>query len=138
MTRPILPVALVVMLCAACSDSPGKKGLAAALSMTAPTPTAPGAAATPAPAPAPALTGITLSRATVELVVGSSETLSVTAQYSDGSSSRVAATWTSSNQNIASPDAFGVIRAVAKGTATVTATAGSASASATVTVTDPR
>ena len=136
MTRPSLLVALIVIGCAGCSESPGKKGLAAALSMTAPsaTPSAPAAAA----APALTLTGITLSRATVELVVGSSETLSVTAQYSDGSSSRVAATGTSSNQNIASPDAFGVIRAVAKGTATVTATAGSASASATVTVSDPR
>ena len=47
MIRAALLVALVVMVSVGCSESPGRKGLAAALSMTAPsaTPSTPAATA---------------------------------------------------------------------------------------------
>jgi uncharacterized protein YjdB len=134
MTRRLLLPALAMLACAtgaACSE---KRDLAKALSVASPSPVTPTAPS--ATTPVVTLSGITLSKDTLQLVSGSSETLSVTAQYSDGSSRRVAASWTSSNPSVASPDEFGVVRAVARGVATVTATAGSVSASATVTVTD--
>lgn len=133
MTRRLLLVC-AILACAASSGCTEKRGLGQALSVASPTPVTP--AATPTATPVVTLIGITLSKDALQLVSGSSETLSVTAQYSDGSSRRVAASWTSSNPSVASPDEFGVVRAVARGVATVTATAGSVSASATVTVTD--
>jgi len=125
MARHFLLPVLVALACAGCSEGSGRNGFAQILNTTAPTPVD----------PAPALLGVTLSRTSVELAVGTSETIAVTAQYSDGSTRRVTASWTSSNLAIASPDEFGVVRAVSRGVATVTASVGSVSASATVTVT---
>ena len=123
----LLPV-FVALMCAGCGQGTDKKSLGQILNQTAPTPVA----------AAPEIRSLTLSRSTLEIVVGRSETITVTGSFSDGTSRTVHASWTSSNASIASPDEFGVVRAVSSGVATVTASVGSAVATATVTVTEAR
>jgi len=80
---------------------------------------------------------IAVSRATVSLLVGGRQQLSVDATYSDGSHKDVTAstTWADSNQAVAKIDNTGVVSGLFAGTAAITANDGSFSASATVTVT---
>ena len=124
MARHSLLLVVVALTCLGCSQGSGRKGLADILNLTAPT----------AVAPAPTLASLTLSRTALEIGVGTSETITVTGHYTDGTSRRVEASWTSSSTAIAAPDEFGVIRAISRGVATVTASVGNVSASATVTV----
>ena len=121
----LLPV-FVALMCAGCGQGSDKKSLGQILNQAAPTPVA----------AAPEIRSLTLSRSTLEIVVGRSETITVTGNYADGTSRRVNASWTSSNATIASPDEFGVIQAVSRGVATLTASVGSAVATATVTVSE--
>ena len=127
MTRHCLLPVFVALMCAGCGQGTGKS-LGQILNQTAPTPVA----------AAPEIRSLTLSRLALEIVVGRSETITVTGNFSDGTSRTVHASWTSSNASIASPDEFGVVRAVSSGVATVTASVGSAVATATVTVTEAR
>lgn len=71
---------------------------------------------------------IALSKTSIELTVGDSETLVATT--SDGSS----VTWTSDDKDIASVSSRGLVTAQGEGTATITATSGEASATCTVKV----
>ena len=121
----LLPV-FVALMCAGCGQGSDKKSLGQILNQTAPT----------AVAAAPEIRSLTLSRSTLEIVVGRSETITVTGNFSDGTSRRVNASWTSSNAAIAKLDEFGVVQAVSRGIATVTASFGSAVATATVTVSE--
>ncbi|MCM1029805.1 MAG: Ig-like domain-containing protein [Pseudoflavonifractor sp.] len=81
------------------------------------------------------VTSISLSdtKATVEM--GSTKTLTVTFTPSDATGNPVE--WTSSNEEVATVDANGVVTPVAKGTATITATSRGKSATCAVTVTAP-
>ena len=119
----LLPV-FVALMCAGCGQGSDNKRLGQILNQTAPTTVA----------AAPEIRSLTLSRSTLEIVVGRSETITVTGNFSDGTSRRVNASWTSSNAAIASLDEFGVVQAVSRGVVTVTASVGSAVATATVTV----
>jgi len=113
-------------MCTGCGGGTDKKSLGQLLNATAPTPVV----------AAPEIRSLTLSRSALEIVVGRSETIIVTGNFSDGTSRRVNASWTSSHPGIASPDEFGVVRAISSGVATVTASFGSAAATATVTVSE--
>ena len=121
----LLPV-FVALMCAGCGQGSDNKSLGQILNQTAPTPVA----------AAPEIRSLTLSRSTLEIVVGRSETITVTGNFADGTSRTVNASWTSSNAAIASLDEFGVVQAVSSGVATVTASVGSAVATATVTVSE--
>ena len=86
-------------------------------------------------------TGVTLSKDTLALVTGSSETLTAAVQPAEASQS---VTWASSNTAVAKVDENGTVTAVGAGEATITATAEvpaeggeKPSASCTVTVTEP-
>ena len=85
--------------------------------------------------------GVTLSKDTLALVTGSSETLTAAVQPAKASQSVM---WASSNTAVAKVDENGTVTAVGAGEATITATAAVAaeggekpSASCTVTVTEP-
>ncbi len=88
--------------------------------------------------PAKPVTSITLSKTSLSLKVGATETLTATVLPSDASNKAV--TWKSSNTAVATVSTSGKVTAVASGTATITATAqdGSGkSGSCSVTVTQP-
>jgi RHS repeat-associated protein len=89
--------------------------------------------------PAPAITGITIIAQTLTPTAGTTQQLSVSASYSDGSSSDATslAAWTSSNTAVATVNTTGVLSAIAGGSATVTATVDTFTASAVVTVLAP-
>ncbi|MHC6204151.1 Ig-like domain-containing protein [Breznakiellaceae bacterium SP9] len=82
------------------------------------------------------VSGVTLNKSSLSLVVGASETL--TAAVAPLNAANQAVTWSSSNSGIASVTS-GVVTAVAPGTATITVTTddGSRTASAAVTVPAP-
>ena len=69
------------------------------------------------------------------LNIGDTETLTVSASYSDGTSAIATATWTSSGVSVASISAMGVVTAHAAGNATITATFDGQSDSVDITVT---
>ena len=74
-----------------------------------------------APANVP-VTAITLNKATTTIVVGNSETLSVSSVTPDDATDQTV-TWSSDNEAVATVDADGKVTAVALGTANITATA---------------
>lgn len=88
-----------------------------------------------APPPVPVAT-VTVSPSTVAIVVGASTTLSaLTRDASNNVLTGRTVSWVSSNTQIATVSASGVVTGVAQGTATITATSETQSGSATVTVT---
>lgn len=76
-------------------------------------------------------TGITLSKTSLSLTKGNTETLNATVTPSNSTDSVV---WTSNNPSVATVS-NGVVTAVGTGSATITATAGSKSATCSITVT---
>ena len=81
------------------------------------------------------VTGVSLDKTTLSLMVGWSESLS--SRVSPANATNKATDWTSSNANIATVDKYGDVTAVAPGTATITVTTvdGGFTASCAVTVT---
>ena len=79
-----------------------------------------------------AVSSVTLSRGSLELEVGQTETLSATVSPSDATNKTVS--WSSSNSSVATVSG-GKVTAVAAGSATITATATAGGKSATCTVT---
>lgn len=71
---------------------------------------------------------LSLSKTSVELIVGNVETIRATATYSDGSVRIASPTYTSSNTSIATVDSDGNVRAVASGSTTIAATLSGATA----------
>ena len=77
---------------------------------------------------------ITLNKTSTSISVGNSEKLTATVAPENAANKRV--TWTSSNENVATVDANGTVKALAVGTTKITATAeGGTEVSATCTVT---
>ena len=66
------------------------------------------------------MTGVTLNKASVELNVGASETLTATIAPADATNQKV--TWASSDAAVATVDANGKVTGVKAGTATITVT----------------
>jgi uncharacterized protein YjdB len=85
------------------------------------------------------LTSLTLSPTNPSVPVNTTQQLTATGSYSDGSSRDLTAlvTWSSSTIANATVDPFGLVKGVAAGSATITATLGSVSQSTSVTVTAP-
>lgn len=81
------------------------------------------------------VTGVTLDKTTLDLIVGNSATLKATVAPDNATNNTV--TWASNNTAIATVDSNGKVTAVAPGTATITATTedGGKTATCTVTVT---
>ena len=82
------------------------------------------------------VSSVTVSPSSVSLIVGQTQQLSATANYSNNSSSDVTnqATWSSSATGVATVSSAGMVTAVAQGTATITASFGGQSGNATVSV----
>ncbi|NNM66605.1 MAG: family 16 glycosylhydrolase [Spirochaetales bacterium] len=81
------------------------------------------------------LTGLTVNPTSVNLAPGATQSVAVTAHYSNGSTAALTnGQWTTSASSIATVSSSGVITAVAGGTATVTVTYGGYSAAVSVTV----
>ena len=80
-----------------------------------------------------AVTGVTLNKTSASLSVGETETL--TATVAPANALNQAITWTSSNTDVATVSAAGVVTAVAAGSATITVTTDDGSFTATCTVT---
>ncbi|MDY6444918.1 MAG: Ig-like domain-containing protein [Bacteroidales bacterium] len=78
------------------------------------------------------VTSVTMNKAELTLTEGDSETLTATVKPDDATDKTV--TWTSSDANVASVDAYGKVTAVKEGHATITAKAGEITASCSVTV----
>ena len=92
------------------------------------------------PAPPPVqITAISVSPATVSLLTGDQQQLSVNATYSDGSQADVTAstTWTGSDQTVATIGSDGLLTTLKTGTTMVTATDGTFTSSSTITVVGP-
>ena len=93
----------------------------------------------PVPEPTPpvvSVTGVTLNKTSISLLVGDSETLTATVSPKDAANKKV--TWKSSNAAIASVDANGKVTGVKAGEATITVTTedGGKTATCKVTVSD--
>ena len=82
-----------------------------------------------------AVSSVSLSKATADLVIGGSVQLTATVSPSNATDKTV--TWTTSNAAIATVSPTGLVTAVAEGTANITATAGGKSAVCKVTVSKP-
>ena len=83
------------------------------------------------------LTSITVSPTTATVGVGSTQQLTATGNFDDGSTSTLSGsdvTWSSSSTSVATVDANGVVTGVATGTATITATSQGFTSTATITV----
>ena len=80
-----------------------------------------------------AVTGVTLNKTSASLSVGETETL--TATVAPANALNQAITWTSSNTDVATVSAAGVVTAVAAGSATITVTTDDGSFTATCSVT---
>lgn len=78
------------------------------------------------------VTSVTISETSIELEVGANKTLTATVSPNNATFKNI--TWTSSNQNVATVSAGGVVTAVKAGTATITATSDKAKAECKVTV----
>jgi uncharacterized protein YjdB len=85
------------------------------------------------------LTAISISPAAPSVPVNTTQQLTATGSYSDGSSRDLTAlvTWSSSSTAVATVDANGLLTAVKAGSSNISATLGSVSQSTTVTVTAP-
>jgi uncharacterized protein YjdB len=85
------------------------------------------------------LTALTLSPTSPSVPVNTTEQLTATGRYSDGSTRDLTAivTWSSSAASTATVDVNGMVKGVAAGSATITATLNNTSQSVTVTVTAP-
>jgi uncharacterized protein YjdB len=85
------------------------------------------------------LTAITVSPSNPSIPVNTTQQLTATGSYSDGSSRDLTAlvTWTSSTIANATVDISGSVKGIVAGSATITATLGSVSGSTSVTVTSP-
>ena len=85
------------------------------------------------------LTSIVISPASPSIPINTTQQLTATGNYSDGSSRDVSllVAWSSSTGANATVDATGLVKGVAAGSATISATLGSVSQSASVTVTAP-
>jgi hypothetical protein len=85
--------------------------------------------------PTASITSITVTSATV--TAGGTVQLKATANYSDGTTADVSSSsvWSSSNTNIATVSATGVVQGKSDGLATITSTFQSSSGTATITVT---
>lgn len=85
----------------------------------------------------PTQTSTTVTPASASVVVGGTQQLTATANYSDSSTIDVTstATWTSSNTAVATVSASGLVTAVAAGSATITAASGGFSGTSAITVT---
>ena len=79
-----------------------------------------------------AVTGVTLNKSSLGLLLGETETLTATVKPDDATDKSV--TWSSSNTNVATVDQSGEVTAVAEGTAKITANAGDKTATCSVTV----
>lgn len=93
----------------------------------------------PQPTP-PSLSSITVTAASVSVLVGQTDQLTATGHYSDGTTQNLtsSASWSSSNQSMATVSSAGIVTGVAATTAvTVTASDGTISGSATIAVTAP-
>ncbi|WP_217593544.1 Ig-like domain-containing protein [Cohnella sp. GbtcB17] len=88
--------------------------------------------------PAPAITGIQLDSSAYSLDVGGTHQSVATAVYDDNSTKALSSgvTYSSSNSEVATVDASGMVTAVAAGEATITAQYGNYQAQASVTVND--
>ncbi|MCL2175243.1 MAG: CotH kinase family protein [Treponema sp.] len=82
------------------------------------------------------VTSVSLNKSSLSLSAGKSEKLTASVLPLDATYKTVM--WSSSNNNVATADQNGNIKAVAAGTAVITAAAGSASTTCTVTVTAPQ
>ncbi|MEB8022831.1 Ig-like domain-containing protein [Raoultella ornithinolytica] len=84
-----------------------------------------------------AVTGVTVAPATASIVVGSTQQLNATIAPSNATNQAI--TWTSSDEDVATVNANGLVTAVDAGTATITATTGDGGKTATsaITVTAP-
>jgi hypothetical protein len=82
------------------------------------------------------LTSLSISPASSPLIVGGTQQLTATATYSDGTTANISASasWTSSNANIATVNASGMVSAATTGSVTITASNSGQSGSATVAV----
>ena len=87
------------------------------------------------PPPPPALTGITVTPATVTVYQGIAVQMTATGLYADGSTANITSdvAWKSSNQSVATVSAQGLVQTVAIGSATITATLQNITGSGTVT-----
>jgi len=85
----------------------------------------------------PTLTSITVAPPTATLAIGATQALTVTGQYSDGTSGALTTgvTFTTSQASVASVSTTGLVTAVSGGSATITATSGGRSATSVITVT---
>ena len=83
------------------------------------------------------VSGVSLNKSSLTMLVGGSETLTATVAPSNATNKRVS--WSSSNTNVATVDSNGKVNAVSGGTATITATTedGGKTASCSVTVNVP-
>ena len=81
-----------------------------------------------------AVTSVTLDKTTLELIIGSSETLTATVAPDNATDKTVS--WSTSDEKVATVDQNGKITAVSVGNATVTAKAGDKEATCAVTVKD--
>lgn len=70
--------------------------------------------------PAVSVTGVTLDKSSISILVGASETLAATISPKDAANKKV--TWKSDKPTIAAVDANGKVTGVAAGEATITAT----------------
>jgi len=96
-----------------------------------PSPTAPTA---PTETP-PTVTSLAISVSSLALKSGDTETITVSASYSDGTTATVALTWSSSDTAVATVSSSGTVTGVAAGSATITGTYEGQSDSVEVTVT---
>ena len=89
--------------------------------------------------PSPTLTSIAISPASPSIPINTTQQLTATGSYSDGSNRDLTnlVAWSSSTIANATVDAAGLVSGVAAGTATITATLGSVSKATSVTVTAP-
>ncbi len=92
------------------------------------------------PVVTPVLTSVTVSPATVTIMMGQTQQLSAQALDQNGSamSGTITFTWSSSDETVATVDATGLMTAVDGGTATITATTGSVNGTAAATISTPQ
>jgi uncharacterized protein YjdB len=90
----------------------------------------------PGTVPPPPLVSITVTPATATVIVGSTQQMTATANYSDGEQIDVtgSATWTSSAPTIATINSVGLVTAAASGNSTITATYQTKAATAAIAV----
>ena len=86
---------------------------------------------------APSLVAVVVTPSQASIPIGSGQQFIATGNYSDGSTQDLTSsvTWTSSNNGVASANAFGLATAASQGNSTLTATSGSLAGSATISVT---